>query len=188
MKSCPWRETQVGQVLVESLNLDPNATKAEVEELLQRKAASLTLPIYAQSMIAAPWSYEYRFAIPSAAVTTNRQRIQFNEPVLLVGWAFEITSTEYSTPGPALKEIDCRIDSRLEREFWTARNDSKSSAGPNGFVPLSVLDYRSPRYFMRILESTDADVGVELKPRYAAGFNLDILVSVIALALPLNWV
>src|SRR5262249_50159888 len=140
---CAWRDTDVGQVLVESLEIAPDATRADVEALLQRRSAELTLPLYAPSMIAAPWSYEFRFLIAPPATPTKRKKSDFNDPVLLVGFGFEVTSTAYGTAGPALNEIDCRIDARREREFWTARNDSKSSAGPNGFLPLSVLDYRS---------------------------------------------
>lgn len=186
-KGCRWQDTPVGQALLESFQLDGTATKEDLEAILENRAASFTLPQYAQTVVACPWSYEFRFLIPATEVETTRQKIAFEEPVILVGFFFEITTTRYGVAGPALKEIDCRVDARYQREFWTARNDSKASKGPNGYVPCSVLDYRSPRYFFRILETADAEVGVQLRTRYTTGFSDDVLVDAGVMALPLDW-
>lgn len=187
LKSCKWQDTPVGQTLLESMGLTGEATKEELEAILEQRAASFTLPQYAQSTIAAPWSWDYRFAIEAGETETDRAKIQFEEPVIVVGFAFTVTTDTYGVRGPSLDEIDVRLDARMEREFWTARNDQKGSKGPNGYVPLSTLDFRAPRFFFRILHTADAEIGVQLKTRYASGFSDVVLVDTCVIALPLDW-
>jgi hypothetical protein len=187
LKSCKWQDTPVGQTLLESVGLDGTATKEELEKILETRAANFTLPQYAMTTIAAPWSYDFRFLIPAGDKETTRQKIQFEEPVIVIGFGFEVTTDTYGRPGPEPKELDVRLDARMEREFWTARNDSKASKGPNGYVPLSLVDFRAPRFFFRILHTADAEIGVQLRTRYATGFSDDVLVDCCVIALPLDW-
>src|SRR5262249_38051308 len=71
IKSCPWQHPPVGQTLLEAVDLDGTATKEELESRLERSVVNLTLPQYAMTMIACPWSYDFRFLIPAGDVETT---------------------------------------------------------------------------------------------------------------------
>jgi len=188
-KGCRWQDTPVGQALLESVNLNPDdpASRETLEATLEKRAASFTLPQYAMTLIACPWTYPARFTLAAGDVDTERSKIAFEEAVILVGFAIDITTDRFGVTGPELKELDIRIDARYKREFWTARAGTKATQIPDGFAPCSQIDFRAPRYFFRILETSDAEVGVQFKSRYPTGFTDNLIIDGSALALPLDW-
>jgi hypothetical protein len=182
----PFQETSIGRALLDAFGLSNDTSVDAMNEVLERKAAALALPALAQMMPATPCSYGLQITMPVRQEETQRQVIKFEEAVLLVCVGFEVSAAAEGVTPYAKSEVLARLDVRREREFFTSRSDSKSGSAPNGFVPVSILDFRAPRLFMRIIESADAELGVAIRSRYAGGFSLPCVVDVVALATPLD--
>jgi hypothetical protein len=186
-----WQETSLGQRLLQSLGLPGNVTKEQANAFLERKAATLDFPIFAQHMVAGSLTWEQRVTLATTDSKTAAIPMRFNRSVLLVGFIFELTGTSFGVAAPELKEVDCQI--RLPREnnglSLTARENSPTSTGPSGFVPLSALD-TSKRLFMRIFDDNDGTIEFVFQGRYAtsnsSGFTNPVSISAIALAKPLD--
>lgn len=180
-----WQETPVIRAILKAFGLNDGASKQDVEEHLQHAAATFSLPQYVPTVPSGETSFEVRITMAAADSEISRISIPFREPILLVGFGFELTGTSEGVTPPALKEVDARIDFQNETLYATARLETQHSSGPMGYVPLSVLDIRCPRYFMKILERNDAECGIALKGRYAtnstSGFALPVSISTVVI-------
>jgi hypothetical protein len=188
-----WRKTHWGQRMIAWLGLGRNVKLDELVGFIEQRAAAFDMPLFAQTAPAGWLSYEQRIVLADDQTESERMIIRFNEPLLLIGVMFVITTTSLEDDAagiPTLDQMDVQIDFNRQQEFATSRIDAPASIGPNGYAPCSSQDIRLPRYFMKVCPDPNGETGFTFRGRYAtssaSGFESDILISTICFGKPLN--
>src|SRR5262249_23123830 len=148
-----YRDSPLIQSIMAGFGLRDDVTKEELEDHLRHAAATFSLPQFVPTVISGAYSAEVRTTMQTTDAEIAPISMQFNAPVLLIGFCFETLEASFNSGAtiPSTKQVDGRIDFQREEKYATRRLDQPQNTGPLGYVPLSMLDLRLPRYFMKIL-------------------------------------